>query len=52
VPVNTRFTGPEALDVVSRSGARALLVADRFLGTDRLAALRAVTVFPLDNRSR
>ena len=41
VPVNTRFTGPEALDVVSRSGARALLVADRFLGTDRLAALRA-----------
>jgi acyl-CoA synthetase (AMP-forming)/AMP-acid ligase II len=27
--------------VVSRSGARALLVADRFLSTDRLAALRA-----------
>jgi HIP---CoA ligase len=41
VPVNTRFTGPEALDVVSRSGARALIVAGRFLGTDRLAALRA-----------
>jgi acyl-CoA synthetase (AMP-forming)/AMP-acid ligase II len=41
VPVNTRFTGPEALDVVSRSGARALIVADRFLGADRLAALRA-----------
>jgi HIP---CoA ligase len=41
VPVNTRFTGPEALDVISRSGARALLVSDRFLGTDRLAALRA-----------
>jgi HIP---CoA ligase len=40
VPVNTRFTGPEALDVVSRSGARALIVAGRFLGTDRLAALR------------
>jgi HIP---CoA ligase len=40
VPVNTRFTGPEALDVVSRSGARALLVAGPFLGTDRLAALR------------
>ncbi len=39
VPVNTRFTGPEALDVISRSGARALLVADHFLGTDRLAAL-------------
>ncbi len=41
VPVNTRFTGPEALDVISRSGARALIVAGRFLGTDRLAALRA-----------
>jgi acyl-CoA synthetase (AMP-forming)/AMP-acid ligase II len=41
VPVNTRFTGPEALDVVSRSGARALIVAGRFLGVDRLAALRA-----------
>jgi HIP---CoA ligase len=40
VPVNTRFTGPEALDVVGRSSARALLVAGRFLGTDRLAALR------------
>ncbi len=41
VPVNTRFTGPEALDVVSRSGARALLVADHFLGTDRLGLLHA-----------
>jgi acyl-CoA synthetase (AMP-forming)/AMP-acid ligase II len=41
VPVNTRFTGPEALDVIGRSRARALIVAGRFLGTDRLAALRA-----------
>jgi acyl-CoA synthetase (AMP-forming)/AMP-acid ligase II len=40
VPVNTRFTGPEALDVISRSGARVLIVAGPFLGTDRLAALR------------
>src|SRR5262245_26197872 len=40
VPVNTRFTGPEALDVIGRSGARALLVSGRFLGADRLAALR------------
>ena len=40
VPVSTRFTGPEALDVITRSGARALLVAGPFLGTDRLAALR------------
>ncbi|GAA4724570.1 FadD3 family acyl-CoA ligase [Phytohabitans rumicis] len=41
VPVNTRFTGPEALDVITRSGARGLVVADHFLGVDRLAALRA-----------
>jgi acyl-CoA synthetase (AMP-forming)/AMP-acid ligase II len=39
VPVSTRFTGPEALDVIRRSGASALIVADRFLGIDRLAAL-------------
>ncbi|MGD0704964.1 MAG: FadD3 family acyl-CoA ligase [Trebonia sp.] len=41
VPVSTRFTGPEALDVISRCGARALFVDNDFLGTDRLAALRA-----------
>jgi acyl-CoA synthetase (AMP-forming)/AMP-acid ligase II len=41
VPVSTRFTGHEALDVIGRSGARALIVAGPFLGTDRLAALRA-----------
>ncbi len=41
VPVSTRFTGHEALDVISRSGARALIVAGPFLGTDRLAALRS-----------
>ena len=41
VPVNTRFTGPEALDVIGRSRARALIVAGPFLGADRLAMLRA-----------
>jgi acyl-CoA synthetase (AMP-forming)/AMP-acid ligase II len=41
VPVSTRFTGHEALDVIGRSGARALIVAGPFLGADRLAALRA-----------
>jgi acyl-CoA synthetase (AMP-forming)/AMP-acid ligase II len=46
VPVSTRFTGPEALDVISRARARALFVADGFLGTDRLAALRAATAAP------
>jgi len=41
IPVNTRFTGPEALDVISRSGASVLFCVGPFLGTDRLAALRA-----------
>jgi HIP---CoA ligase len=41
VPVNTRFTGPEALDIIGRSGASSLIVAGSFLGTDRLGALRA-----------
>src|SRR5260370_1437302 len=41
VPVSTRFTGPEALDVIGRSGARALFVAGGFLGVDRPCALLA-----------
>jgi acyl-CoA synthetase (AMP-forming)/AMP-acid ligase II len=41
VPVSTRFTGPEALDVIGRSGARVLFMASDFLGVDRLGALRA-----------
>jgi acyl-CoA synthetase (AMP-forming)/AMP-acid ligase II len=41
VPINTRFTAVEALDVIERSGARALVVVGPFLGTDRLAGLRA-----------
>ncbi|GIM92097.1 FadD3 family acyl-CoA ligase [Paractinoplanes toevensis] len=41
VPVNTRFTGVEALDIIHRSGARGLVVTDVFLGVDRLATLRA-----------
>ena len=48
VPVSTRFTGPEALDVISRSGARALFVAGDFLGVDRLAALRAAAAADAD----
>jgi len=40
VPVSTRFTGPEALDVIVRGGARALFVAGNFLGADRLGALQ------------
>ncbi|HEY3649073.1 MAG TPA: AMP-binding protein, partial [Streptosporangiaceae bacterium] len=41
VPVSTRFTGPEALDVIGRSRARALFVAGDFLGVDRLGNLLA-----------
>jgi len=39
VPVNTRFTGPEALDVITRTHARALLVAGPFRGADRYTLL-------------
>jgi acyl-CoA synthetase (AMP-forming)/AMP-acid ligase II len=46
VPVSTRFTGPEALDVIVRSGARALFVAGNFLGVDRLGALMAAAGAP------
>jgi acyl-CoA synthetase (AMP-forming)/AMP-acid ligase II len=41
VPVSTRFTGPEALDVIGRSRARALFVAGDFLGVNRLGVLLA-----------
>jgi acyl-CoA synthetase (AMP-forming)/AMP-acid ligase II len=46
VPVSTRFTGPEALDVISRSGARALFVAGDFLGVDRLGDLMSAAAAP------
>jgi acyl-CoA synthetase (AMP-forming)/AMP-acid ligase II len=41
VPVNTRFKGPEAADLLARSGARALVTATDFLGNDYTAMLRA-----------
>lgn len=40
VPVNTRFTGAEAFDLLHRSRAAALVVTGTFLGTDRLRRLR------------
>jgi HIP---CoA ligase len=52
VPVNTRFTGPEALDVIGRSGATALFVAGPFLGTDRLAALQDADLAEPDQLDR
>jgi acyl-CoA synthetase (AMP-forming)/AMP-acid ligase II len=41
VPVNTRFKGAEAADILARSRARALVTVTDFLGTDNLAMLRA-----------
>ncbi|MGH9005720.1 MAG: AMP-binding protein, partial [Acidimicrobiia bacterium] len=41
VPVNTRFKGAEAADILVRSGAKALVTVTDFLGTDHLALLEA-----------
>jgi HIP---CoA ligase len=41
VPVNTRFKGAEAADVLERAGVRMLFTVGEFLGTDYPAALRA-----------
>ena len=41
VPINTRFKGGEAADILSRSRARALVTVTDFLGTDYVAMLRA-----------
>ncbi|MFF8728060.1 FadD3 family acyl-CoA ligase [Streptomyces sp. NPDC015171] len=40
VPLNTRFKGAEAADVLRRSGARLLFVTGTFLGASYVAALR------------
>ena len=39
VPVNTRFKGHEAAEILRRSGARTLVTVTDFLGTDYLALL-------------
>jgi acyl-CoA synthetase (AMP-forming)/AMP-acid ligase II len=46
VPVNTRYTGYEAHDILERTGAVGLVVVSDFLGTDRLAQLRAAGPLP------
>ena len=40
VPVNTRFKGAEAAEILGRSGAKALVTVTDFLGTDYLTLLR------------
>jgi acyl-CoA synthetase (AMP-forming)/AMP-acid ligase II len=42
VPVNTRFKGPEAADILRRSRARALVTVTDFLGIDYVAMLADV----------
>ena len=39
VPINTRMKGPEAADIIERSGSRVLFVVDRFLDIDYPAML-------------
>jgi acyl-CoA synthetase (AMP-forming)/AMP-acid ligase II len=39
VPLNTRYTAREAGDILARTGARLLIAAGEFLGTDRAADL-------------
>ena len=46
VPINTRYTGHEAHDILDRTRAVTLVVVGPFLGTDRLAQLRAVGPLP------
>ena len=43
VPINTRFTATETLDVLQRSAARVLVVEGDFLGRDREAELRSLS---------
>ena len=44
VPLNTRFKGDEAADILLRSGARLLFTVTGFLDTDYVAMLRALDV--------
>ena len=44
VPINTRFKGAEAADILARSRARALVTVTDFLDTDYVAMLRSTGV--------
>ncbi|HJQ06506.1 MAG TPA: FadD3 family acyl-CoA ligase [Nocardioides sp.] len=43
VPLNSRYIGHEAADIVDRSGATLVIVADGFLGRTQIADLRAAS---------
>ncbi len=44
VPINTRFKGGEAADLLARTRARALVTVTDFLGTDYVAMLGAASI--------
>jgi acyl-CoA synthetase (AMP-forming)/AMP-acid ligase II len=41
VPINTRYTSAEAVDLLARTEARVLVATGGFLGTDRIAGITA-----------
>jgi acyl-CoA synthetase (AMP-forming)/AMP-acid ligase II len=43
VPANSRYTGHEVADIVDRTQARLVVVADGFLGRTQIADLRAAS---------
>ncbi|MBI2243096.1 MAG: AMP-binding protein [Nocardioides sp.] len=46
VPANSRYTGHEVADLVDRTGAVLVVVADGFLGRTQVADLRAASALP------
>jgi acyl-CoA synthetase (AMP-forming)/AMP-acid ligase II len=46
VPANSRYTGHEVADLVDRTGATTVMVADGFLGRHQLEELRAASEIP------
>ena len=52
VPVNTRFKGAEAADILSRSRTRALITVSEFLGTDYAAMLEGFDLPDLETTVR
>lgn len=46
VPVNSRYTGHEAADIVDRTAAKIVVVSDGFLGRTQIADLRAASELP------
>ncbi len=46
VPANSRYTGHEVADLVDRTGATVVMVADGFLGRSQVQELRAASEIP------